>query len=160
MTTPNDFRTIADWLLNNSPPPNGFCAPVGFRSSVSRAYYGAFHTAIQVLERMGITIPSTSNKHDKAPDILEHTEDGPIMKAAEKLKNLREERNKADYNLSNKLVETQDFARLRLMEADSITSQLNTFLTSSATTNGRFEKARVKAKKHADILFLGKYPTT
>src|SRR5882724_1660193 len=56
---PLAFYQLADWLIANRRSPDGY------RSSVSRAYYGAFHSALQFLEEMGLHIPSTDNKHEK-----------------------------------------------------------------------------------------------
>ena len=146
---PQDFLNLAEWLLVNKKDPSGF------RSSASRAYYAAFQTALSMLAEMGIFIPRNDDKHKKVPDLLEHTGDQVITKLGEKLKNLREERNKADYDLKNVNAESEPFAELRLHEAKDVVASLNTCLTSKGMPGGRFETAKAAAKQRANIIFLG-----
>ena len=146
---PLNFWLFAEWLIENKK------CPEGFRSSVSRAYYGALHTAIQFLEEMGIYIPSTDNKHDRVPDLLQHSGDAELIKTGERLKNLREERNRADYRLGERDVEAETFAKLRLQDAKNIISGINNCLTTKGKPNGRFEQVRQLARKRADFLMRG-----
>jgi hypothetical protein len=104
---------------------------------------------------MGVRTPGDANKHDKIPDLLQHTEDPEITKAGEKLGNLRGERNRADYNLADEEAEEEAFARLRLADAMNIIAALNQCSLGRGNPESRYEKAKVGAKKRADFLFLG-----
>jgi uncharacterized protein (UPF0332 family) len=147
--TPFAFFTLAEWLFDNKKSPEGF------RSVVSRGYYAALHTALSLLSEMGVSVPRDANKHAKVPDLLEHTGDPDVRKAAAKLSNLCQERNKADYQLQDGSAETPTFAELRLRDASDIIATLQTFKLAKGAAGGRFEKAAAGAKKQADFLFRG-----
>lgn len=74
------------------------------RTSVSRAYYGAYHVAIGFVRSCGVTVPKR-DVHIKLQWCLqqagERTSQIEIAKAGGKLGDLRTERNKADYDLDD-----------------------------------------------------------
>lgn len=143
------FYDLAEWLLKNKK------CPEGYRSLVSRAYYGALHVALEFLAEMDIHVPRDQNKHEKVPDLLEHTRDTDLRKAGNKLSDLREERNNADYKIDKPEFETETFATQRLKDAGSVIAELNSCRLSKGNSGGRFEKAKIEAKKRADLLFRG-----
>jgi len=148
--TPYEYYSLAQWLCTNRPTADGY------RSAVSRAYYSALHHGLVLLAEMGIVVPARENKHEKVPDILQHTADTAVCDAGYKLGLLRGERNRADYKLDDRDAESKNFAELRLTEAESIITTLNGCKLSKGTPGGRFETAMNQAKKRAALLFLGK----
>jgi uncharacterized protein (UPF0332 family) len=146
---PYDIYLLAQWLFDNKK------CPEGFRSTVSRAYYGAFHTAISLLAEMEILVHKKKNKHELVPDLLQHTGDDTLVRVGEKLRDLKDGRNVADYELDDREAETSAFAAQRLTDAKDIIATLSTAKTSKGTVGGRFEKSKAAAKKWADFIFLG-----
>ena len=140
------FYELAIWLLKEKK------CPEGYRSLVSRAYYGALHVALEFLGEMDIYIPKDANKHERVPDLLDSTGDSDLRKAGSMLNDLREQRNNADYKLDKPQFETEAFATQRLKESDSIITALKTCKLSKGNAGGRFEMARKEAKKRADLL--------
>lgn len=147
--TPFDLYTLADWLIKNKP------CPEGFRTSASRAYYGAFHTALRFLEEMGIAIPSGKNKHEVVPDILAFAADAAIVEAGAKLHGLRGERNRADYDLTDPDAQTQGFAELRLAECAQIIGVINTCRQGRHTPGTRYHAVKAAVQRWAQLLFMG-----
>lgn len=74
------------------------------RSSVSRAYYGAYHIAREVVRSCDVVVPRR-DVHDKLQWCLwqcgEKTVNRELIEAASALGSLRTERNKADYDLDD-----------------------------------------------------------
>ena len=73
-----------------------------YRTSVSRSYYGAFHEALELLAEMGVKLPGGPEAHQKLRYCLLQCGEPAGMEAGEKLQSLRNERNTADYNLTNR----------------------------------------------------------
>jgi hypothetical protein len=72
-------------------------AEAELRSAVSRAYYGAFHTARLKIEACGVCLPESAEAHKKACFCL-----AVVSKpASAMLETLRRKRNEADYRLSD-----------------------------------------------------------
>jgi hypothetical protein len=73
------------------------------RTAVSRAYYGAYHVACEMLEGCGIVFSGKdlygSEVHRKVRFCLRESGSHDAAKAGEKLGSLRDERNQADYEL-------------------------------------------------------------
>lgn len=74
-------------------------------TSVSRAYYGAFHTARELLEACGIRFPPKelfgADIHRKIRFCLANSANADGLLAAGTLQVLRQQRNFADYDLKN-----------------------------------------------------------
>ncbi len=116
---PHDFWLLADRLIANERNPEGL------RSAISRAYYAAFLTAEEFLAAMSISLLNKSGVHSELLTILGNTGDAAIHTARGKLDYLRDERNAADYDLTDRKVETESNARLRLSEAHDVIAELN-----------------------------------
>lgn len=89
------------------------------RSAVSRAYYGAFHVACELLEDCGIQLSERdlygADVHRKVRFCLRESDNDAAGKAAEKLGSLRGERNEADYDLKSRTFDSASVAfQLRL----------------------------------------------
>lgn len=82
------------------------------RTSVSRAYYGAFHMALAMLESCQIQIASGDNPHKRLYQCLDNSGDNDLRLIADKLNTLRRIRNDADYDLlSSHLTNTRNVQR-------------------------------------------------
>ena len=69
------------------------------RSAVSRAYYGAFHLAYDLVDECGIQLPASAEAHRKLRYCLDASDDPNARMASKHLDTLRSERNAADYDL-------------------------------------------------------------
>src|SRR5437773_2028284 len=120
--SPIEFWLLADRLIQNEPNP------AGFRSAVSRAYYAAFLTSLNFLDEAGIVFPRTLKKgdlHRLAPDLLSNSGDAEVVAAGAILGDLRDERNRADYDYWDASIENDHHARLRHGDAGTIIGKLN-----------------------------------
>ena len=98
-----------------------------FRSAVSRAYYGAYHIAIALLEDVGQPLPANANGHVFAQRVLIGAGHPAARQAGFLLGDLHGDPIKADYKLQNRVVGTQQFAKLRVEAAISIQAALSTY---------------------------------
>lgn len=73
------------------------------RTSVSRAYYGAFHSARELMEECGIDFPTRdllgADIHRKVRFCLANADHADAALVANRLNSLRQQRNSADYDL-------------------------------------------------------------
>jgi uncharacterized protein (UPF0332 family) len=69
------------------------------RTAISRAYYGAFHFAKELLTATGIVLPDTAEAHRKMQMCLKESRVDDARRAGDKLEVLRGQRNRADYDL-------------------------------------------------------------
>lgn len=93
---PADFISLAVKLSNSQQDSE-------LRTAVSRAYYGAFHSARDLLEECGIRFPRSellgADIHRKVRFCLAQTDNGDATLVVNRLSSLREQRNTADYDL-------------------------------------------------------------
>ena len=96
LMNPTDFVSVAVKLSNSR-------LEAELRTAVSRAYYGAFHEARELLEECGIGFPQKelfgADVHTKVRYCLANADDIDAAVAANKLNDLRSQRNYADYDL-------------------------------------------------------------
>lgn len=90
-----DFLELAVSLLDSD-------SEAAWRSAVSRAYYGAFHTAKELLADAGIALPDSGEAHRKILYCLKESGDEGGTDAGNRLGKLRDERNAADYSLRDR----------------------------------------------------------
>lgn len=95
-----------------------------YRSAISRAYYGAFHTARQLLQDVGIRLPKGEQIHMKATFCLRGCGNRSAAEAAAELEVLRTERNRADYELEGRAT-TQAAAQSQVQTAKEIVAKLD-----------------------------------
>jgi hypothetical protein len=148
---PSEYLALAERLLA------GEKCPAGFRTTVSRAYYGAFHTALAFVREMGVTIPSgpSINKHECVPHLLGNSGDADLQKAGARLENLRGERNRADYNLDDSGAEKEAFADFQVTAAKDIIASLSGCKLGKGNPGSRFEVAKVAVQGYARMRFWG-----
>lgn len=93
---PTDIISLAVKLSNSGQEAE-------LRTAVSRAYYGAFHAARELLEESGVCFPSRelfgAQIHTKVRYCLANADDNDAALIASKLSDLRSQRNYADYDL-------------------------------------------------------------
>lgn len=115
----NDFLALAGKLAATANADEAT-----YRTSVSRAYYGAFHLAKSLLEDLGFTPAANVNVHGFVRHYLNGSGNSNACHAARHLGDLQAARNKADYQLSNPDVATKAFAVLIVEKAHDIRSAL------------------------------------
>lgn len=89
-----DFRTflnLAEGLVAGG-------TEAEWRTSVSRAYYGAFHVACDLLHILGFSVPHADRAHAYASLRLSNCLDDEAIEVGRQLKELRSRRNQADYD--------------------------------------------------------------
>jgi uncharacterized protein (UPF0332 family) len=137
---PLDFWNLAQRLIDTE------SNPAGYRSATSRAYYGAFLSAVAFLEDFGIAFDkSDPGVHGKVRSIFNNIGDEKLIELGIELGDLRIQRNFADYRLEEARAETRESAELRLREAMGIIGKLNTCQLDRA----RHEAAKQAARHYA-----------
>jgi hypothetical protein len=101
---PDEFLALAQTLCRGT-------GQAEWRSSVSRAYYCAFHTACIFVESLQVTLPQGASAHQKVTYCLQQSKNRDLATAGSKLNAFREARNAADYQLDDK-----QFARKKCAE--------------------------------------------
>src|SRR5689334_4108895 len=86
----------------------------GARSAISRAYYGAFHAARELLEELAGGIPASGKMHNLISQFLWSTKHASASSAARMIATLHSDRIAADYNLSFELSEDLRFAKSKV----------------------------------------------
>lgn len=69
-----------------------------WRVAISRAYYGAFCTARNILRSEGISLPTDARAHGRVVHELNRARDQQRKRIGSELKRLRQRRNAADYD--------------------------------------------------------------
>lgn len=101
--------------------------PAGARSAISRAYYGAFHVALEVLRELVGEGPGGPKAHVLVPQFLASSHDQDAMLASSLLSDLLGARIRADYRLSNSSVERMILAMDKVESARAVESKLASF---------------------------------
>ncbi len=90
------------------------------RSAISRAYYGAFHVARSLLERLGSRPPRNANAHVFMQHRLMNCGHARAVEAGQLLRDLYADRLNADYSLERRQVESVGYARADVVTARRI----------------------------------------
>lgn len=146
---PADFISLAVKLSNSQQEAE-------LRSAVSRAYYGAFNVARELLEDCGIRFPRKelfgADIHRKVRFCCANAGNADAALAANKLDILRGERNYADYDMKTK--------RLSLSNAKNVRANAQRAIDivdgfQRCRTGDAFDQFREKARAYArDVLRL------
>ena len=91
---PQDFITAAGKLAAIAQGDEAL-----LRSAVSRAYYGAFHLALELLSAAGFDLPRNANAHVRCRRLLAGCGEPLAKEIAGALSDLHADRIKADYHL-------------------------------------------------------------
>jgi uncharacterized protein (UPF0332 family) len=121
----------------------------GARSSVSRAYYGAFHLALSLLDELGCQIPGNAGAHNLAPECLSCSSNADAKNAARLLSDLHADRIKVDYRPNDARIETVKFAEAAVLRAETIRTSLEAFKKACSDTGVRAEWDAAVAQKKA-----------
>jgi uncharacterized protein (UPF0332 family) len=97
----------------------------GYRTVVSRAYYGAFHLARRMLNEIGFRCRVRDNEHLFVQRHFANCREPKAQEAGRLLGHLHENRKEADYDLHKPQAETQWFALLCVKRADRLRDHLN-----------------------------------
>jgi uncharacterized protein (UPF0332 family) len=87
-----------------------------WRTTVSRAYYAAFHVARRLLSDLGFTVPRADRAHQYLVFRLGNSGEPAVERAAHDLKTLRRLRNRADYDETPALTQAQAAAAVPVAE--------------------------------------------
>lgn len=96
------------------------------RTAASRAYYGAFHVAVQLLADTGVVLPDSAEAHRKLQFCLGECRESAGEQAGERLELLRRRRNAADYNLHEPAFQQKAPAEKAIILAERIVAILTT----------------------------------
>jgi len=116
---PIDFLVLADELLRSRP------IPAGHRTSISRAYYAAHHHIKAFLERVGVTVKTGPESHSDVWSHLAHIDDVELERVGSDLCDLRDDRNRADYDLDDARPERANNAKLVVEQVQGLISDID-----------------------------------
>jgi hypothetical protein len=94
------------------------------RSAVSRAYYGAFHRARELVKTCDVVLPKTADIHVKISACLQNSRDPELLAAGRKLDSFRVERNNADYQLDDRRFLNSKFVDAQIAIANDICASI------------------------------------
>lgn len=94
-----DSTDLLDFASKLAVNPAAGNTEVRHRSAVSKAYFAAFHAALEFLSEFGVNIPKNHLGHNLAYTTLSATDVDDAMSAAQTMNDLRGRRNQADYDL-------------------------------------------------------------
>jgi uncharacterized protein (UPF0332 family) len=120
------------------------------RAAVSRAYYGAFHHAKSLLEDgCGVKLPNSHEAHKKVCFCFGASKNNGLKSIADRLENLRRERNRADYDLTEFRFAKTSNVQTQMTIAKTIVAEID-----SAST--RIGDYRLAVRQYAsEVLKLG-----
>jgi uncharacterized protein (UPF0332 family) len=139
--TGRDFFACAERLSQSS-------SEADLRSAVSRAYYGAFHHARELLRKFGVILPKTEQVHIKVGYCLLDCGDQDAATAGQQLEELRSQRKTADYDLDSARFTTRGAVSLEIARARRILETLDKCSSKTATA------VRDKIRAHAKLIGL------
>jgi uncharacterized protein (UPF0332 family) len=106
----SDYLSLAEWLATNGGTSNlPVDSSAAFRTSVSRAYYTAFHAALGLLVRKSEFVPQwTGADHAGVMRCFQNHQAEPRKRIGLWLGRLKDRRRKADYDVA--VEHPRDFA--------------------------------------------------
>jgi uncharacterized protein (UPF0332 family) len=123
--TGRDFLAVANALAAGP-------TEAEWRSAISRAYYAAFHTAREFMNRLRFRVPAGEQAHAYRWLRLSNTGDSAADSIGRLLRDLRGRRNNADYDLGRprSLANAAD----AVMDARDLISRMDAFVGTPAET--------------------------
>ena len=88
-----------------------------WRTAVSRAYYAAFHIARRLFVDLRFTVPRADRAHQYLVFRLSNSGQGVVEQAGRDLDTLRRLRNRADYDETPAITQSQAVAAVQIAEA-------------------------------------------
>lgn len=101
--------------------------PAGARSAMSRAYYGAFHVAQEILAELGVHAPRSGLGHAVLANYLISVPHDTCREAGRRLSQLHHLRNKADYDVHDPRQEVLSDAQKNVEVAAYVIETLQKF---------------------------------
>lgn len=120
----SEFISLAGTLAASATPN----AEARYRTAVSRAYYGAYHVAIEVLEELGALVRANHLGHRDTINKLRSTDVEEAMRAARIIEDLHTARIVADYRLKNRRFEKAAHALIAVEDAHDAVDALQACL--------------------------------
>lgn len=111
-----DYLTLAHTLSSGT-------TEAEWRSASSRAYYATFHVARLLLLDLGFRVPQADRAHGYLWLRLSNAGHADTMKVGSRLRNLRQQRNWADYDDRRTITQTE--AIYNVQEAEEIIQALD-----------------------------------
>jgi len=123
VTTGVDFLKEAQQLLGTARSSEIRC-----RTSISRAYYGAFHTVSQIASRLGYKFDSSAGLgiHEHMIAWLRHHSNRSVRNLSSFLADMKGKRHRADYALHHRVEyhEAQEAVETAAFMIDEVCSEL------------------------------------
>jgi len=119
---PRDFYELASNLAANNNAAH-------LRTAVSRAYYAAYNTGVEILEKMGFTIKKSPEGHADVRMCLNNSGNTEVEEAASKLSTLSTQRIHADYRLNKVDVENPKTVEALIKDANNIIAILDSCIS-------------------------------
>jgi uncharacterized protein (UPF0332 family) len=108
--TPRDLLDVADVLVTGAHEAE-------WRSAGSRAYYAAFHAARHLLRACGFDVPRAEQAHAYLWLRLANSGHPDVQQAGNELNELRQARNRADYDVEGDFPHTPAACYVQLAES-------------------------------------------
>lgn len=121
-----EFIDLAGSLVANTAVGS---QPARSRTAISRAYYGAFHRAVELLAELDVEVPQNHQGHEEAYRKLFQSGIADAREAARLLHDLRGERIAADYKLAKRHSDKLENAKHCVESAADFFSLATQFLT-------------------------------
>lgn len=136
MITGLDFLTLAESWISGA-------TEAEWRSAVSRAYYGAFHAARNLMDDLGFSVPRADRAHAYLWLRLSNCSNAAVSGAGADLNLLRTDRNRADYDVAGTLsradarIQVQAARRIMRLLADAALEPTRAQITDAMRTYER-----------------------
>jgi uncharacterized protein (UPF0332 family) len=122
--------------------------PSDLRSAVSRAYYGSYHAALELLESAGVRFTKgTPEAHTKMSQCLDNSNVTDAEKVARELNSLRDDRNTADYDMADTVFEKSTNVQFRILAAEQIIKQIDALVAVQSDRDALRAILKARAKQ-------------
>jgi uncharacterized protein (UPF0332 family) len=146
---PRRFLDLSRRLLSGAAP-----SPEDFRSAISRAYYAAFHVAVDALRVMSLPPGKASAVHGETARLLGGCKDKKIQSSACSLSDLHGRRVQADYHLEK----TEPEIRQQAETAERMAREIITEIDSLMGDSGRVQAAKKEISEYAKSVLKKPFP--
>lgn len=97
------------------------------RSAVSRGYYAAYNCCIQFLRELGFRFEKNASSHEKVYQYLHNSGIAEIKSSVRMLRDLRQHRNEADYDMSSTKFQNHITCQWDIVHAQGIIAQIEKY---------------------------------
>jgi len=145
---PRDFNIVASKLALGKTS-----IEAEYRSSISRAYYAAYHVCAEILDCLGIKVSTGLDAYSEVFSNLSTSHDKQLKFVGSQLGTLKSDRIKADYRLSEKGFATHEKAKAVVGQASRMIQLLDECKNAEPE---RKEKATASIKEYLASLEASK----